>query len=43
MSVRMQLRALRKQIKIPYRIEMVDREVLPENMQEKVIYLHIWI
>lgn len=38
-----QLRALRRQIKIPYRIVLVDEEIFPEQFEEKVIYLHIWI
>ncbi len=38
-----QLRQLRKQINIPYRIEFVDREIHKEEFQEKVIYVHIWI
>lgn len=38
-----QLRQLRKQINIPYRIEFVNREVIKEEFQEKVIYVHIWI
>jgi len=38
-----QLRQLRKQINIPWRIEMVDRVVEPHEFEEKVIYVHIWI
>lgn len=38
-----QLRALRKQIHIPYRIEFVDREIPKEEFKEKVIYIHICI
>ncbi len=38
-----QLKALRKQINIPYRIEFVDEEVFEEDFQDKVIYIHIWI
>lgn len=38
-----QLRKLRKQINIPYRIQFVDREIRQEEFEEKVIYVHIWI
>lgn len=38
-----QLKALRKQINIPYRIEFVQEEVLEKDFQDKVIYIHIWI
>lgn len=38
-----QLKALRKQIKIPYKIVLVDREIKPEEFEPQVIYLHIWI
>jgi len=36
-----QLKQLRKQINIPYRVVYVDREIKPEEFQEKVIYIHI--
>ena len=38
-----QLRQLRKQINIPYRIKFVDKEVFESEFEEKVIYVHIWI
>lgn len=38
-----QLRALRKEIHIPYRIEFVRREIQKEEFKEKVIYIHICI
>ena len=38
-----QLRAMRKQIHIPYRIEFVSREIKKEEFKEKVIYIHICI
>lgn len=38
-----QIKELRKQIKIPWRIVYVSEEVRPENFQQKVIYVHIWI
>lgn len=38
-----QLKALRKQIKIPYAIEFVDHEVCEKDFEEKIIYVHIWI
>lgn len=42
-TISSQLRKLRKQIYIPYRIEFVDREIYEHEFQEKVIYVHIWI
>lgn len=39
----MQLRKLQKQIKVPYAIQFVDREILESEFQKKVIYVHIWI
>jgi hypothetical protein len=38
-----QIKELKKQIKIPWRIVYVDREILPEEFEKKVIYVHIWI
>lgn len=38
-----QLKALRKQINIPYRIQFVDHEVLEKDFEDKIIYIHIWI
>lgn len=38
-----QIRDLRKQIKIPWRIVYVDHEIKPEEYEEKTIYIHIWI
>lgn len=38
-----QLRALRKDIHIPYRIQFVDREIPKEEFKDKVIYIHIVI
>lgn len=42
-TIAAQLRVLRKQIKIPYAIRFVDREVLETEFQNKIIYVHIWI
>lgn len=42
-TIAAQLRALRKQINIPYAIQFVDREVLETEFQDKIIYVHIWI
>ena len=42
-TISSQLKKLRKQIHIPYRIEFVDKEVEEEDFEEKVIYVHIWI
>jgi hypothetical protein len=38
-----QIKELRKQIKIPWRIVYVDKEILPDEFKEKTIYVHIWI
>lgn len=38
-----QIKELRKQIKIPWRIVYVNREVRPNEFEKKVIYVHIWI
>lgn len=38
-----QIKELRKKINIPWRIVYIDREVKPDEFQEKVIYVHIWI
>lgn len=42
-TISSQLRALRKQIKLPHRIVFVDRVIKPEEFIEKTIYVHIWI
>lgn len=42
-TIAAQLRALQKQINIPYSITFVDREIEEEEFEEKVIYVHIWI
>lgn len=42
-TISSQLRALKKQIKIPYKIEFVNREIKDIEFQPKVIYVHIWI
>jgi hypothetical protein len=38
-----QLAQLRNKIKIPYVIQFVDKEINPEEFEEKVIYIHITI
>jgi hypothetical protein len=38
-----QIKELRKKIKIPWKIVYVDREILPEEFEQKTIYVHIWI
>lgn len=38
-----QLLKLRNQIKLPYEIRFVDREIMKEEFEEKVIYIHITI
>jgi hypothetical protein len=42
-TISSQLRKLQKLINIPYRIQFVNREIKPEEFQEKMIYVHIWI
>ncbi len=42
-TIAAQLRALRKQINIPYSIQFVDRLIEEKDFKEKVIYVHIWI
>lgn len=42
-TIQSQLQALKKQIKVPYRIEFVDDVVEPEDFEEKTVYVHIWI
>ena len=43
MRIAEQIKALRKQVNIPYRIKMVDREIKPEEFEYRMIYIHIWI
>ena len=38
-----QIKELRKKIKIPWHIEYVDREILPNEFKDKTIYVHIGI
>jgi hypothetical protein len=38
-----QIKELRKKIKIPWRIVYVEKEVQPQDFEEKTIYVHIWI
>lgn len=38
-----QLAWLRNKIVIPFTIEYVDKEIKPEEFEEKVIYIHITI
>lgn len=42
-TISLQLRKLRKTIKLPWKIEFVDRVIKKEEFQEKVIYIHITI
>ncbi len=42
-TISAQLKALRKQIKIPYKIVFVDEKINEEDFEEKTIYVHIWI
>jgi hypothetical protein len=42
-TIAAQLRALKKQINIPYTIKFVDHEIQEKDFIEKVIYVHIWI
>lgn len=42
-TIRSQIKELRKKINIPWNIIYVDREIFPEEYEEKTIYVHIWI
>jgi len=42
-TISSQLKKLRKEINIPYRIVFVDRKIEEVEYEEKVIYVHIWI
>jgi len=42
-TIASQLQALKKLIKIPYKIVFVDHVVEEKDFEEKVIYVHIWI
>lgn len=42
-TISSQLKALRKQIKIPYRIEFVERPIDDSEFEDYVIYVHIWV
>ena len=42
-TIMAQLRKLQKQINIPYSIKFVNRQILEQEFEEKVIYVHIWI
>ena len=42
-TIQSQLLKLKTQIKLPYQIIFVDREIKKEEFQEKVIYIHITI
>lgn len=42
-TIAAQLQALKKLIKIPYKIVFVDHVVKEKDYKEKVIYVHIWI
>jgi len=38
-----QIKQLQERIKVPWRVVYVDHYVAPEDYEEKVIYIHIWI
>ncbi len=42
-SIAAQLKELRKLISVPWKIVYVDRVILPNEFEEKTIYVHIWI
>ena len=42
-TIAAQLLKLRTQIKLPYEIRFVNREIYKEEFEEKVIYIHITI
>lgn len=42
-TISSQLKALRKQIKIPWRVIFVKERVKPEDFEQNTVYVHIWI
>jgi hypothetical protein len=42
-TISSQLRKLRKNIYVPWRMKIVDRVIEPHEFEEKIIYVHIWI
>lgn len=42
-TIMSQLAKLREQIRIPYQIIFVEKEIPKEDFKEKVIYIHITI
>lgn len=42
-TIQAQIKELRKKIKVPWRIVYVDRVIMPDEFEEKTIYVHIWI
>lgn len=42
-SIQSQIKELRKRIALPWRMVFVDREIKPEEFEEKTIYVHIWV
>lgn len=42
-SILSQIKDLKKRIVVPWRMVMVDREIMPDEFEEKTIYVHIWI
>jgi hypothetical protein len=43
LTIKSQLKELRKLIKVPWRIVYVDHKVEAKDFAEKTIYVHIWI
>ena len=42
-SIRSQLKALRKLVKIPWEIKQVDHFISRKDYEEKTIYVHFWL
>lgn len=42
-KIHTQLKLLRKQITVPWRIVYVQRKIEPSEFEPKTIYVHIWI
>ena len=42
-TIQSQINELRKKIKITWRIVYVKEEIMPDDFEEKTIYVHIWI
>lgn len=42
-KISFQLKALKKQINIPWKVKYVDHEIKEDDFEPYTIYIHIWI